>query len=261
ISMKQYENRFGTWTDAIEKFCLSNAEFISCSNKKGLNATKKLLLQELIRIKEEYKIDTLQQKDLKKYSSYSITTFHKHFGSWRKALHSAKLKAGREVPTELDLFDELQSVWEKLGRQPYTSDMNRLSKYSHNHYSRKFGSWTKAIYAFNKDRTNGDVKINNSVYQERKEDEKISENMILNKPEYKNVKLMITPRNPSGRLRFLVFNRDGFKCKCGRSPSSDSTIILHVDHIIPYSKGGETLIENLQTLCSECNLGKSNLEP
>ena len=36
-------------------------------------------------------------------------------------------------------------------------------------------------------------------------------------------------------------------------------ISLHVDHILAWSKGGETIIENLETLCLECNLGKSNV--
>jgi len=31
-----------------------------------------------------------------------------------------------------------------------------------------------------------------------------------------------------------------------------------VDHITAWSNGGETILENLQTLCSDCNLGKSN---
>lgn len=69
-----------------------------------------------------------------------------------------------------------------------------------------------------------------------------------------------TVRDIDLRLRFKVMHRDNFKCcKCGASPAKDPSVELHVDHIIPWSKGGETVIENLQTLCSKCNLGKSDL--
>ncbi|MBR4875585.1 MAG: HNH endonuclease, partial [Clostridia bacterium] len=53
--------------------------------------------------------------------------------------------------------------------------------------------------------------------------------------------------------------RDNFTCcACGASPAKDPSVELHIDHIIPWSKGGETTEDNLQTLCSRCNLGKSN---
>jgi 5-methylcytosine-specific restriction endonuclease McrA len=78
-------------------------------------------------------------------------------------------------------------------------------------------------------------------------------------PEF--IKKHKTKRNISWRLRFIVMRRDNFKCRgCGRSPARDPKIVLHVDHIIPWTKGGETVLDNLQTLCSICNLGKGDLQ-
>lgn len=50
-----------------------------------------------------------------------------------------------------------------------------------------------------------------------------------------------------------VWNRDGGKCvKCGSQKN------LEFDHLIPVSKGGATTYRNLQLLCKECNVEKSN---
>ena len=69
-----------------------------------------------------------------------------------------------------------------------------------------------------------------------------------------------TSRDINLRLRFRVLQRDNFKCcACGASPAKDASVELHVDHIMPWAKGGETVLENLQTLCSKCNLGKSDM--
>jgi 5-methylcytosine-specific restriction endonuclease McrA len=58
-------------------------------------------------------------------------------------------------------------------------------------------------------------------------------------------------------MRWQVFQRDRWKCvACGRG-AADS-VILHVDHIVPRSKGGSGSLDNFQTLCNACNLGKSN---
>lgn len=70
-----------------------------------------------------------------------------------------------------------------------------------------------------------------------------------------------TSRKISDKLRYQVLKRDNFKCcACGASPAKDSMVELHIDHIIPWSKGGETTLENLQSLCSKCNIGKSDSE-
>ena len=69
-----------------------------------------------------------------------------------------------------------------------------------------------------------------------------------------------TKREPGMRLRFEVLKRDNFKCcACGASPAKDPSVDLHIDHVIPWSKGGETVLDNLQTLCSACNIGKSDM--
>lgn len=58
-------------------------------------------------------------------------------------------------------------------------------------------------------------------------------------------------------LRWQVFQRDDWRCvACGRD--SAAGIILHVDHIIPRSRGGQDALANYQTLCHLCNIGKSN---
>ena len=56
-------------------------------------------------------------------------------------------------------------------------------------------------------------------------------------------------------LRYDVMQRDGFRCQlCGATAADGYK--LHVDHIIPVSKGGKTEMGNLRTLCERCNMGK-----
>lgn len=59
-------------------------------------------------------------------------------------------------------------------------------------------------------------------------------------------------------LRYKVINIHGRKCLCCNA--SDKPI--HVDHIKPISKYPELALEisNLQVLCEDCNLGKSNID-
>jgi 5-methylcytosine-specific restriction endonuclease McrA len=61
-------------------------------------------------------------------------------------------------------------------------------------------------------------------------------------------------------LRIRVLEKYECKCMmCGRSPKKHG-IVIHVDHIKPRSKFPELSLEydNLQLLCEDCNLGKSN---
>ena len=57
-------------------------------------------------------------------------------------------------------------------------------------------------------------------------------------------------------IRYEVLKRDGSRCVL--SGVSAKAAVMHVDHIVPRSKGGSNAMENLQTLCGQCNNGKSN---
>lgn len=60
-------------------------------------------------------------------------------------------------------------------------------------------------------------------------------------------------------LREEVLKRDGYKCcVCGKTEKDG--VRLEIDHIIPVSKGGQSTISNLQTLCSSCNAKKNTMD-
>jgi hypothetical protein len=66
----------------------------------------------------------------------------------------------------------------------------------------------------------------------------------------------VHPGQRSLRLRFQILARDEFRCRyCGRTSLE---VALHVDHIMPASKGGKTESQNLITACADCNIGKSD---
>ena len=58
-------------------------------------------------------------------------------------------------------------------------------------------------------------------------------------------------------LRERIMRRDNYTCQiCGKYMPDE--VGLHIDHIIPVSKGGKSIASNLQVLCSKCNGHKSN---
>jgi 5-methylcytosine-specific restriction endonuclease McrA len=58
-------------------------------------------------------------------------------------------------------------------------------------------------------------------------------------------------------LRRSIIERDGYYCVYCDEDLRDREI--HLDHIIPESKGGTTTRDNLQVTCRKCNLAKGTL--
>jgi len=58
-------------------------------------------------------------------------------------------------------------------------------------------------------------------------------------------------------LRRRIIERDGYYCVYCDEDLRDAEI--HMDHVIPESKGGPTTYNNLQVTCRKCNLAKGAL--
>ena len=66
----------------------------------------------------------------------------------------------------------------------------------------------------------------------------------------------------TAKLRGAIKARDNYTCRqCSVSLASQPHLLLEVDHIVPVSKGGLSIADNLQTLCWRCNRSKSNKMP
>jgi hypothetical protein len=180
---------------------------------------------------------------------FHSTTLMERFGDWTMACSRAGLVMALSPrnPSEEDLFENLEEMWVRRGRQPKYRELRQLgSKYGAQTYLTRFGGWRNALEAF-------------IAYIDQAKDASLDAPIEISRESKKTPSQ--GPRVANWRLRFLVMRRDNFKCRiCGRSPATDPTVILDVDHIKAWSKGGLTILENLQTLCTICNIGKSDLE-
>ncbi len=250
-------NHFGSWSNVQIKLGLRTSR--NSVEMKRISDDE--LVKDLLRVAEvvgSRKVTSTQYYQIGKYSSPTII---ERFGAWSNFVEKAGLEQTdfiKPISTE-ELFEELERVWIVLSKQPTTNDMKKgIAKYSLDTYMRRFGGWRNALLAFieyvnTEDADNDEAATEISIDSENQKEE------IEKAPIKKYHKR--TTRSINLKLRFRVLQRDNFKCCfCGASPAKDPSIELHVDHIVPWSKGGETILENMQTLCSKCNLGKSNLE-
>jgi hypothetical protein len=210
--------------------------------------------QELIEAVQKYaaeqKIENVASSPFCKWFGISVTTIQRHFDTWANFCKAAGLspRYSRSVNKE-DLLNNLEEVWSELGRQPRAKEMKQpLSHISISRYQKIFEkNWYEICLEF------VSWKSGTSIEEIERESTQVS--VIESDKQF----IHKTNRNINLSLRYNIFKRDNFQCvKCGDSPALNPGTQLHIDHKLPWSKGGETEEDNLQTLCSECNLGKSN---
>lgn len=243
--------RCGSWLQALA------AAGLSCQ-RKNAKISPEQFIPDLKRVANLLGKSSVTTDEYQEHGRFAPSTVANHFGTWFAALDAAGLERTRTLHvTNEDYFENLEQMWVHLGRQPRYGEIRKpFSRYSAGAYERCFGSWRKALEAFvafvNQEPDNQtEPAVEPTLVQQKKEREKGDTGPAL-QPEQS--------RSISWRLRFLVMRRDDFKCQCcGNSPALSPGVVLHVDHVHPWSKGGPTKMANLQTLCEQCNIGKSDL--
>lgn len=213
------------------------------SRVRGIPVTDVQLIDDLKRVASLVGDATVSQPQYSQHGLFDMRNLSRRLGGWEAALSAAELgpTSYKGEYSDERLFANILVLWQHFGRQPRRAELAFApSEISQSPYQRRFRSWTGALEAF--------VEWANAA-----------DNPVAPWAEADGVKHRGS-RDPSLRLRFKVLLRDRFTCcGCGRSPATSPNTELHVDHILPWSKGGETALENLRTLCSMCNIGKGNM--
>lgn len=270
-SSSAIRRRFGTWEKALDRAGLRHRYSGAPVSKKLLAESRQTLtdaqlIQNLQDVASKLGGTPLTMEIYNRHGLVNAETIRRRFGSWWKALETAGLpisNLGKRY-SEDDYFENLLTVWTHHGRQPSYGELDQVpSRIPSGAYEAHWGTWRKALRAF-LDRINAD---------RREDDQPPIPAPSQEHPAHSGTRINRTRLWPNARpkrsteanrrsislgLRYDVLRRDRFRCSlCGASPASRLGCELHVDHVVPFSRGGKTVAGNLRTLCSDCNLGKA----
>jgi len=259
--------RFGGWDNALAAGGLEHR-----FNDSQKPWSREEIIERLKSIAQRTGRNSVPVRELSESNGPSGNHILSLFGSYRAALEAAglSLQSKKSIRyTDEDCYENLLTVWTALGRQPHIAELNNPpSKVGPSTYSKRWGSWRKALQAF-VDRVNQDMPP--EVQQSEICDVPcasspsktltagVQQAEVLDVPTDSDIKVKRkrTSRNIPLGLKYTVLIRDRSRCRlCGRSPTTSLNVELHFDHIKPWALGGETVLENLRLLCSDCNLGK-----
>jgi len=222
------------------------------------------ILIELESVAKHFNYAHFCRKDFDKIAHiHSATVERRYGGSWTMAMEALKKRlAGKDILLvssrrrnipEKAMFDEMERIWRQVGHRPSRSEWTASDpKISYDSIYRHFGGWTAACLKFIEFKS-GETLIDSD------EVSKGDKNALSRGHNKEARRHIVKSRSIPLNIRVKVLNRDNFRCVfCGKSPATDVGVKLHVDHVVPFSKGGTNSLDNLQSLCEQCNLGKSN---
>ncbi len=238
--------RFGGWKAVL--VAAGVGDRFDDSNTKR---TREEVVQELKRVAALLGRTAIGRREFEQHSLFKSGAVSTAFGSFAAALQAAELAPLlRRNRSDEECFENIVALWAHYGRAPRYGELNRPpSQVSGKVYAGRWGGWRKALGAFLE-------RVNDDQAQPASSPVAVSDVSGPASPSRP-----IGPRDVPWRLRFRVFERDHFSCvACGDSPATSfGKCKLHADHIVPFSKGGATVLENLRTLCMRCNIGKGNM--
>jgi 5-methylcytosine-specific restriction endonuclease McrA len=246
VSPQTVRRRFGSWEKAL--VAAGIGERFDSSNRP---VAPDEVITELQRVSVLLDKESFTQDEFNSCARFSDYNVYRNFGTWHKAMRLAGLNTkplGKRY-TDEECFENLLAVWTHYGRPPFHREMSLVpSQVGSKAYTRRFGTWTKALEAFIA-RVNSDTAAEPDLQPISGRDAEMKNRQVLASEQH-GIRL---------GLRYSILNRDSFRCvACGRSPATHLGLVLHVDHIMPFSKGGKTVCENLRSLCQDCNLGKGS---
>lgn len=237
------EKRFGSWRAALD---------IAGISEEIAPRVRVISRDQVIQAIRDYVAEdpgaSVTQDCIAKRLGTQKSLLSQRFGKWANLLSEvgvSQAPLGRRYSDE-ECYENILALWTHYGRQPHFGELKHFpSTVGPKAYVRRWGGWRAALSAFVK-----------QVAEPAPLSVSAGSPEVPSESQTTEVEVP-APRSIPLTLRYKILSRDKFRCvACGASPAKDVGVDLHIDHIHPWSRGGQNVEENLRTLCSKCNLGK-----